>query len=127
MSDNATLDPVPDADEEPAESERPGIPPRIRLARFNYATMQDELVPVDAEVASEALRFLFTSSAWHDDIDLIRRKVRAWKERIYDVGWESEARKLRAENAQRWTFAKIARQLGVSRTQVRSLFVADGK
>lgn len=125
MSDNAALDERPETDDDAPEAERPGIPPRLLLPRYNFSTMQEDLVPVDVSVASEALRFLFTSSAWHDDLDLLRRKVRKWKENIYDIGWESEARKLRAENPQRWTFAKIARQLGVTRTAVRALFTAS--
>lgn len=108
--------------DESEETEAEATPARIRLPRFDYRTMQDELVPVDSDTAAEALRFLFTSSAWHDDLDLLRRKVRKWKESIYDTGWETEARRLRALSPQKWTYARIARKLGVSRTAVRALF-----
>jgi len=97
-------------------------PHRICLPRLNYATMTDEDVPINVEVATEALRFLFCSKAWHDNPDLLHRKVRKWKETLYDGGWELKARAMRAENPARWTFARIAKQLAVPRPAVEALF-----
>ena len=119
MSAEPTTAPVLD---EPEDTETEAAPARIRLPRFNFQTMQEELVPVDNDTAAEVLRFVLTSSAWHDDVDLLRRKARKWKETIYDTGWETVARRLRAQSPQKWTYARIARKLGVTRTAVKALF-----
>lgn len=119
---NAVQAPPQEPEGEPDEFEPE--PFRILLPRLNYQSMTDELVPVSTRVATEALQFLFCSRAWHDDPELLHRKVRRWKGELFDGGWEQKARAMRAENPARWTFARIAKQLAVPRPQVEALFRA---
>lgn len=114
--------PVSESADDESELDIEPEPHRICLPRLNYTTMTDEDVPINVEVATEALRFLFCSKAWHDNPDLLHRKVRQWKQTLYDGGWEQKARAMRAENPARWTFARIAKQLAVPRPAVEALF-----
>jgi hypothetical protein len=98
----------------------------LTLPKHNWTTGAPEDMPVDLGVAREVLTFLFGAQHFLDDPDLLRRRIKLWRERIYLTGWEDRARELRTENAAAWTYSRIARELGVSKALVEALFRPAG-
>lgn len=56
------------------------------LPKFDFDTLQETETPISPKVIQEMLRYFLVTKAWHDDLEEIHRKVRLWKQRM----WEAE-------------------------------------
>jgi hypothetical protein len=49
----------------------------ITLTKFNWQTGQNDPFPVNEKAVERFVQFMLDSRAWHDDIELVHKKVRA--------------------------------------------------
>ena len=47
----------------------------IHLTSFNWGTGQEDPFPVNEKAVEKFVQFFLSSKAWHDDVELVHKKV----------------------------------------------------